>query len=105
MNTTQTPRHDSKTHLWPTGGIVECLGQFWHQKRRVAEPSLWCRGDIGKVRIAAVRPLFIVGCLGSRNRIIVSGSAGQQLLDRYLFILFIRVENKIDLVYFYVIPT
>ena len=53
--------------------MVECLGQFRRQKRRVAEPDLWRHGDIGKVGIAIVRPLFIVGCLGFWNKIVLSG--------------------------------
>ena len=84
--------------------MVECLGQFRRQKGRVAEPDVWCRGDIGKVGSAIVRPLFIVGSSGSRNRIVVSGwdknrrtgTRAFRALDLrtktiwYVFILFLR---------------
>ena len=56
------PQRGRETHLWPTGGVVECFGQFRRQKHCVAEADLWRRGDIGKL---GRLPLFIVivGCL------------------------------------------
>ena len=68
------PRCHVATAKLTCGPLVVWLSKFWRQKRRVTEPGLWCRGDIGKLGIATVRSLFIVGCSGSRNRIGVSGS-------------------------------
>ena len=77
------PRRGGETHPWPTGGMVECLGQFRRQTRRGTKPDLWCRGDIGKVGIAIVRQA-IVHCwlfgLSEQDRRMWMG---QKSSDRY----------------------
>ena len=68
------------------------------------EPDLWFRGNIGKLGITIVRPLFIVGCSGSRNRIIVLDQT--KVVGPVLsFCSLSRFKNKLDLVHVYVIPT
>ena len=60
LTTFETPegldrRHNTIAKLMrPTGDVIEQLGEFCCQRRRVSEAELWCRGDTGELDIANV---------------------------------------------------